>query len=61
MTPIRLCCIRTCNDPAEDKPNEVGEFLCTDHMQDWIEAKVLFDDTDEHGRSKSVLKNARAM
>ncbi|ARQ01921.1 hypothetical protein [Pseudorhodoplanes sinuspersici] len=67
MTIIHLCCI--CGDDAEDKPNDAGDFLCMDHMEDWRQSlKEMCEfnetkpiETDEHGRNVAAMRRARAL
>lgn len=54
-----ICSRKHCGEPAIGTNTE-REDLCFDHMTDWQIEQDLFE-TDEHGRKRTVMRNARAM
>lgn len=59
MTPT--CSLKSCNDPAH-RQTEDGLWFCEEHREEYeAEMRKPYSDLDEHGRSKAVMRNARAM
>lgn len=60
MKAPRRCCRRDCNDEGASYTAD-GDFLCSDHLQDWQDEQILFPRRREDDeRREEFMRLARS-